>query len=255
MEDSTISVVLDNDVEINITGGTINNLKTGHEEFIPKYLKTRYLTNYERFNEHFLNKALSAMKSTNNFSDFYVLKNIVKMFCEIEPFDFITASKVEDTALRGIAFSEVSIEEIISKCGGKRIQTEGIELPQRFYNMDGSYNIKNLSLIYELYEVNLDALSEGNRGSIGKSYAVKAWCTSTNKAVFLWVRDEDAKKGPLHAIASLCRVWENVLNAENVTLKRHGDIFLFETSEEVDCSGEIVSLDKDTYFRLLCAQT
>jgi hypothetical protein len=246
-----IIIKLDNDVEINITSGKINDIQVEDDVFILRYLKTRYLTNTERFKEHFVRRALSKMKELNDFSDINVLKNMVQIFSDVKPFDFLSASKVDSTALRGIAFSEIDIEKVINKCGGKRINVEGIELPQRFYNEDGSYEIKNMSLVYELYEVDLSEIIP----EMSLAYAVKCWCTSTNKAAFLWVKDEDAQKGPLHAIASLCYIWKDALNKKGVTLKRHGDIFIFETDEKVDCTGEIVQLDKETYFKLLCAQT
>ena len=102
--------------------------------------------------------------------------------------------------------------------------------------------------MYETHEINGEKL-----GIEDKLYAVKCWCTSTNKEHWIWI-DEKYKDDPLNAIASTFMVHENVI-PHIKALKRQGDLLLLEMEEDVKPEGEMVSLTKEQYFGLLVAQS
>ena len=236
-------------VSINLDSFELNDLQLDHVFFV-KYLKTMFDGSMSTYKNRFLLPALSEIKKSDRVEMIPLINSITEQYIQCTPFDFVSAFKVEDTALRGLAFSVIDIEKIITKCGGVRTKTEGIDVPQRIYKLDGTYESVDVSLVYELWEVDLSVLDE----DYSMGYAVGCWCTSTSEKHFLWVDPENAMKGPIEAVASLCWVWENVLKA-NPTLKRHGDIFLFETDIEVTPVGDPIPLDKETYFKLLVAQS
>jgi hypothetical protein len=84
-------------------------------------------------------------------------------------------------------------------------------------------------------------------------YAVKCWCTTTQKENWLWI-EKKYKDDPLAAIASTFRFHENVIPYIK-ELKRQGDVMLVEMKKEVHPEGEIIPLTADQYFNLLTAES
>lgn len=138
---------------------------------------------------------------------------------------------------------------MMDNLGNERISTEGKNVTHKFYKEDGSYELKNYDVIYELYKVDCSKLNVDD-----SVYAVKCWCTTTNKEHWLWVETKYAMKGPLEAIASTMRVYENMI-PHIKSIKRQGDVLLFEMNQYVKPSGNIVPLTADQYFSLLEAQS
>jgi hypothetical protein len=85
-------------------------------------------------------------------------------------------------------------------------------------------------------------------------FAVKCWCTTTDKEHWLWI-EEEYKENPLEAIASTFRIHENLIPYIK-EIKRQGDILLVEMLDDtIEPSGNIVPLNAEQYFRLLTAQS
>jgi hypothetical protein len=133
--------------------------------------------------------------------------------------------------------------------GAKRIKTDGVKVNHRQYDAEGNFTgVEEYDNIYETHEI------EGKKLGLEESlYAVKCWCTSTNKEHWLWI-DDQYKDDPLTAIASTFVVHKNII-PHIKALKRQGDILLTEMDEDVKPEGEMVSLTKEQYFGLLVAQS
>jgi hypothetical protein len=107
----------------------------------------------------------------------------------------------------------------------------------------------NTSFMAEVHEVDGTKL-----GLNEKLYVLKCWCTTTNKEHWLWVEKEYAEKGPLEAIASTVRVYENMIPFIKY-IKRQGDVLLFEMSEKIIPHGKIIPLTAEQYFSKLIAKS
>jgi hypothetical protein len=177
------------------------------------------------------------------------LKRIHDLYEDATPFSYQEAFELENRDFQALVFSSIDVPEMINQLGAKRIATDGIEVNHRQYDADGNFlGLKPYHNVYETYEVS------GKKLNIeAPLYAIKCWCTSTNKEHWLWINDQH-KNDPLQAIASTFIVHENVI-PHIKALKRQGDILLTELDQEVTPKGDMVSLTKEQYFGLLVAQS
>jgi hypothetical protein len=140
---------------------------------------------------------------------------------------------------------------MIKELGSKRVKVAGRPVKHRKYNDKGEFiGYREYDVVYETHKIdtkklNLDA----------PAYMVKCWCTSTNKEHWLWIEDA-YKDDPLEAIASTCRPHENII-PYITAIKRHGDVFLYELSEDVkpDLKAKRIPLSAEKFFELLVAQS
>lgn len=166
--------------------------------------------------------------------------------------------KLKNRNLRRFCFTFVGVEEIMNILNAERFQTEGIEMNYFRYDDAGNeYPVKKHN-IYELYRAKTESIPDldvrwGWRRRDGYVYAVKCWCTSTEKAHWLWV-EQDYIGDPLTAIASTFRIHENVI-PHIQCLKRQGDLLICEMKKEVIPKGRIRPLTKEEYFSLLRAES
>lgn len=215
---------------------------------IVRYLKGVY-TNRERFINNFIDYYKVAFKMHDLDYKIDNLSQLVYYYDRLTPFSYKEAFQLTNAEFKAKVFGSINVPEMIANLGHERVKVEGKNLTLRQYKEDGSYTMVNNDVIYELHEINCTAL-----GVTEKTYAVKCWCTTTNKEHWLWVETEYAKKGPLEAIASTMRVYENMI-PHIKTIKRQGDVLLFEMDKDIVPSGKIVPLTADQYFSLLVAQS
>jgi len=220
-------------------------------EFL-RYLKGVH-TNKERLISRFIEPRLEELKgidddiynSAKKLFDFFI-----EFYDETKPFSFKEAFAIDNPNFRALVFGSINIVEMMNELGAERIKTDGIETTHNVYDENGIKTGTNTyHNIYEVYEVSSEKLELDEN-----VYAVKCWCTSTNKEHFIWIKGEH-KDDPLEAIASTFVVHKNIIPYIKA-LKRHGDILLVEMDENnyVKPEGEEVSLTKEQYFSLLKAQ-
>jgi len=218
------------------------------------YLKTKFNSNYDRFRGRWLDQVniWLQMNRIENYED--IVEFYDKLWFEHEPFTYEEAFKIDDDEFRALVFSVINVPEMIRHLGTERIKVDGVELENKVYNpTTDKFEIQHLSQIYELHKVNGKALGLESQDI----YALKCWCTSTDQEHWLWVDEEAGRQGdPLKAIAGTCKVYKSMLGKIRHII-RQGDVFLFEMLEDVTPSSneEVVSLDKDTYFKLLKSQS
>lgn len=222
---------------------------------VVKYLKGIF-TNTERFKSRFTDILRGVHKREDipeeNVSIFVCddfMDEIENIFQNCEPFTYEEAFKIEKREFQAIVFGSINVSEMITALGANRIATDGIEVKHKRFSENGELlGIEDYHNIYEIYEVSGEKL-----GLSENIYALKCWCTSTNKEHWLWIEDEYKDK-PLEAVASTFRIHANLI-PHIKELKRQGDVLLVEMKEQVVPEGEIVALTAEQYFGLLTSQS
>jgi len=212
-----------------------------------KYLKGIF-TNKGRFNSRFI-KPLLELDNKVNFGIGEFIKQISKIYDEVEAFTYTEAFEIESDSFRALVFGSIDISNMINELGCTRIATDGKEVTQKVYSTTGDYlGDKTFNNIYEVHEV------DGTKLGLDKPlYALKCWCTTTDKEHWLWI-DDSQKMSPLEAIASTFRVHENLIPYIK-EIKRQGDILLLELTEDIQPSGDVVPLTAAQYFGFLTCQS
>lgn len=179
------------------------------------------------------------------------LQKIPAVFNETSPFSYKKAFEITENSFRVLVFSLIRIDDMLKELGHTRYKTDGITLTQKKYDKNGEFlSETEQSNVYEVHKVNGEGL-----GVTDELYAVKCWCTTTNKEHWLWI-EKEYKDDPLEAIASTFRIHKSIM-PHIKCLKRQGDVLLVELLKDVtpDENDEIVPLTKEQYFRLLEAQS
>ena len=212
-----------------------------------KYIKG-VLTNKERLINRFVNPIKETSERTGWETDKFI-NDVINMYDQVEPFTYVEAFKIEDQQFRATVFGSIDVTEMIETLGAKRIATDGKHVNQKVYSESGEFlGYHEFDNIYEVYEVSGEKL-----GLEENLYALKCWCTTTNKEHWLWIEDQ-YKDSPLEAVASTFRIHENLIPHVK-EIKRQGDILLVELNQEVEPQGDIVPLTAEQYFGFLTAQS
>jgi hypothetical protein len=215
--------------------------------YIAKYLRGVY-KNEARFIANFYNPLVRTLNGLGRGDRVTQVNQLRTYFNELTEFTYKEAFELTNNTFRAVVFGSINVVEMINNLGHTRINVEGKEVLHRKYKEDGSYTMETYSVIYELHKIDCSALD------VEDNYCVKCWCTSTNKEHWLWVEPNYAKNGALEAIASTVRVYENML-PHIKTIKRQGDVLLFEMKQEIIPSGNIIALTAEQYFSLLVSQS
>ena len=230
-------------------------------EDVVRFLKGQF-TNKERFNERFINKFYKAFRpiaegevvpipyDPTEFECVETLNSLLDIYDEVEPFTYEESFKITNELFQAKVFGSIDIGEMISNLGHKRLKTEGRKVTHKQFDIQGN-DLPSVEYdnIYEVHEI--DGTKLGLEGEM--LYALKCWCTSTNKEHWLWIEDE-FKDSPLEAVASTFRIHENLI-PHIKELKRQGDVLLVEMKHDVEPEGDIVALNTEQYFSLLTCQS
>jgi hypothetical protein len=215
--------------------------------YFARYLKGVFKSK-DRFKENFIIPFRDGLIALDREDRLPILDLITFYFNKSKPFTYKEAFEIQNNNFRAIVFGSINVSEMIANLGNERINVEGKNVTHRIYKEDGSYTMKNYDVIYELHKINCSTLN------IPDNYCVKCWCTSTNKEHWLWIEEPYAHKGALEAIASTIRVYENMIPYIK-HIKRQGDVLLFEMTEKIIPSGNIIPLTAEQYFSKLIAQS
>jgi hypothetical protein len=232
-------------LEYNIEHNTFNQSVDWND--LGRYLKGVF-KNQERFTERFLKPLKDYVIAYNRPDRIESLNLLNHYFAKATPYSYEEAFKLTNKVFQALVFGSINITEMLEKLGSNRLGASGVELKQRVYSEDGSYKIEPYTAIYELYSIDCSNLGASETG-----FVVKCWCTTTQKEHWIWVEKEYATD-PLTAIASTCRVYENMIG-HIAAIKRQGDVFLFEMTDDIIPNGPIIPLTAKQYFGLLVSQT
>ncbi len=230
----------------------LKGIFTNRERFINRFIEPKVREVPRRMRklsesgelDRFDHVNLEEWEASNVFADM-----LIEIYDMVEAYSYEEAFKLENEQFKALVFGTIDVPEMIKNLGHKRLCTEGVELEQKKWSESGELlGVTKQNNIYEVHEVN------GEKIGINEPlYAVRCWCTSTDKEHWLWIEDE-YKDNPLAAIASTFRFHENVI-PKIKELKRQGDIMLVEMTEDVEPEGEIIPLTSEQYFSLLTAQS
>lgn len=237
-----INISIQNGLKYQVDNNTFEHCSI--EEGI-KYLKGIY-TNKERFLERYYKPQYAY---NNEFLNI-LLDDLLSKYDDAKPYTYSEAFSIKSDEYKSLVFGSIDINEMINNLGHTRINTAGKQVKHKQYDTSGNFTgYKEYDNIYETHEINGEKL-----GLSEKLYAVKCWCTSTNKEHWIWIEDK-YKNDPLEAIASTFRIHENLV-PHIKELKRQGDILLVElTNDDIEPEGDIISLTSEQYFSLLTAQS
>lgn len=217
-----------------------------------RYLKMAF-TNKERFLSRFIDKFYNHANIDpliNGWDEHGLVAFLENGYDDAVPFTYAEAFSITNEAFRAKVFSAINVGEMISNLGSTRIATDGINVKHKIFDINGDLlRFEDYHNIYEVHEVMGDKLGLPNE----KLYSIKCWCTSTNKEHWLWITDK-YKDDPLSAIASTFFIHENLIPYLK-EIKRHGDIALYELTEDIKAEGNLVPLTKEQYFGFLTAQS
>jgi len=216
---------------------------------IARFLKGIF-SNKPRFKARFIDEMLKPIKEYGNQSNIDTINSLLTMYDEVEPFTYREAFELEDREFQAKVFGSINITEMMNNLGSERIATEGKQVKHKTFDFEGNFTgYKDYDLIYEVHKINGEKLNLEE-----DLFAVKCWCTTTDKEHWLWI-EEEYKENPLEAIASTFRIHENLIPYIK-EIKRQGDILLVEMLDDtIEPSGNIVPLNAEQYFRLLTAQS
>lgn len=238
-------------VSVNLTKETL--IENVSNEQAVRYLKGVF-TNKERFQSRFtdLIRAVATAEdnaSADEFNADEFMDKVEAIYDSVTPFTYAEAFEIEDNNFRAKVFGTINISDMVESLGSTRIAVDGREVKHKKFDVDGNLiGHEMYHNVYEVYEVSGEKL-----GLQDNIYAVKCWCTSTNKEHWLWI-DDKHKNSPCEAIAATFMVHEDLIPYIK-ELKRQGDVLIVELTQDYTPSGNIVSLTADQYFSLLTAQS
>jgi hypothetical protein len=227
-----------------------------------KYLKGQF-TNKTRFQSRFIDLHKDVKNQKVDFDETVELSlfncddamdELLNAYDDAKPYTYEEAFKIENDEFRAKVFGSIDIVEMIKELGHERIATEGKHLRHKQFSQDGEFQgYVEYDVIYETHKVNGEKLNiEGDDSDV---YALRCWCTTTDKEHWLWIEDE-YKDNPLEAVAQTFRVHSSII--PHITeIKRQGDILLVELDSDISPSDddEIVPLTSEQYFGFLTAQS
>lgn len=240
-----IEISIIHDLKYQVSSNSIKSI--GNKNAL-RLLKGIY-TNKVRFIERYLSiyQNIELLKPLCN----YFLENYDKTL----PFTYKEAFEIDDANFQKMIFNTIDINDLIRNLGATRIKSDGREVTRKCFDKYGnSLPNNNYHAIYETYQIDCTKLIGAEFTDLDYfAYAVKCWCTSTNKEHWIWI-ESTYKDDPLEAIASTFRFHENVI-PHIKELKRQGDIMLVELHEEVSPKGKIIPLTTEQYFKFLTIET
>lgn len=228
-----------------------------------KYLKGQF-TNKTRFKARFIDLHKDVKNQKVDFDETVELSlfncdeamdALLEAYDDTTPYTYEEAFKIENDEFRAKVFGSIDIVEMIEALGHERIATEGKHLRHKQFSPEGEFQgYVEYDVIYETHKVNGEKLNiEGDDTDV---YALRCWCTTTDKEHWLWIEDE-YKDNPLEAVAQTFRVHSSLI--PHITeIKRQGDILLVETGDYefvANEDDEIVPLTSEQYFSFLTAQS
>ena len=227
-----------------------------------KYLKGQF-TNKTRFKSRFTDLFKDVKNQKVDFDETVELSlftcddamdELLDNYDIVTPYTYEEAFKIENAEFRAKVFGSIDIVEMITELGHERIATEGKHLRHKQFSPEGEFlGYVEYDVIYETHRVNGKKLNiEGDDNDV---YALRCWCTTTDKEHWLWIEDE-YKANPLEAVAQTFRVHSSII--PHITeIKRQGDVLLVELDSEVTPTDddEIVPLTSEQYFGFLTAQS
>lgn len=223
--------------------------------------KTKYADDYRDFQ-----KAVIIHESLNDFDQF-----VQECWNKIQPVTVEDALKVQNTEERRTYFDAIGIEKLFKQLNPTLLDKQTVKKSRTRWNEEFEEYKHEFEDVYELYEIEGKKLFDKDRwgNEPNPVYAVRCWCTTTNREYWLyvpreaalgsrwWSSDpEDNKPDAVRAIAWTVRIDVNEKDVEKIY--RQGDIIVAKMKNRTKITERTFTpyhLSKEQYLNLMYSET
>lgn len=215
--------------------------------------KTKYVEDFRDFE-----KEVITHEGLHSFRDF-----VKEMWDSIQEVTIEDALRQESTEVRRTYFDSLGVQKIFKQMEPTLLDKQIIEKKRTRWddkNIQYEYAFKD---VYELYKISGEKMFGKDRwgGNSARSvYAVRCWCTTTNREYWLYVPQEAATGNrwsnesevydAIRAIAWTIRI--DVTNPERIY--RQGDIIVVKKGKDSE-DARSYHLTKDQYLSLMYSES
>jgi hypothetical protein len=182
----------------------------------------------------------------------------------IEPVTVEEALKQENTETRRTYFDCIGVQKLFKSLNPKLLDKQVITKKRANWDDENKESFRIFEDVYELYEIDGKKLFEKDRWGRDANpvFAVRCWCTTTNREYWLYVNNEAATgqrwwgddKKDYDAIRAIA--WTILIDIEcPERIYRQGDIIVVKKSEKSREATRPYHLDKDSYLKLMYSET
>lgn len=202
----------------------------------------------------------------NDFNEF-----VKSVWNDVQPVTVEDALKQENTEDRRIYFDAIGVQKLFKSLNPKLLHKEVIKKKRVKWDDENKEKEHIFEDVYELYEIEGTKLFKKTKwGNHSESiYAVRCWCTTTNREYWLYVTKQAAlgddwwreglqksKPDAIRAIAWTIRVDVPEENIEKIY--RQGDIIVVKIKDEAkntESAFRPYHLEKKQYLNLMYSET
>ena len=191
-------------------------------------------------------------------------KFVEETWNNIEPVTVEEALKQENAEVRRTYFDCIGVVKLFKSLKPKLLDKQTITKKRANWDDENKESFRTFEDVYELYKIEGKKLFEKDKWGREPNpvYAVRCWCTTTNREYWLYVNHEAATGNrwwgdrdsvnydAIRAIAWTIRI--DVTNPERIY--RQGDIIVVKKSKDSMDTREY-HLDKDAYLQLMYSET
>ena len=228
-----------------------------------KLWKTKYADDYRDFQ-----KEVITHESLNDFDQF-----VQECWSKIEPITVDEALKVANTEERRTYFDAIGIEKLFKGLDPKLLDKQVIDKKRQRWDDDFKEYTQTFEDIYELYQIDGEKLYDKDRWGNPPNpvFAVRCWCTTTNREYWLyvpreaalgnrwWSSNEDEKQEKPDAIRAIAWTVRIDVPEENVEkIYRQGDIIVAKMKDSAKVTETTFNpyhLSKEQYLSLMYSET
>lgn len=225
-----------------------------------KLWKTKYENDYRDFK-----KAVITHESLNDFEEF-----VSSMWPLIETVTVQDALIQDNTEDRRVYFDAIGIEKLFKSLDPKLLDKQTIKKSRTRWDDEFNEYTHEFEDVYELYEIEGAKMFTNDRWGNEPNnhiYAVRCWCTTTNREYWLyvprwaalgeqWWSPQDNKPDAVRAIAWTVRLDVPIGHVNRIY--RQGDIIVAKIKTEISSDTELAlpyHLSKEDYLQLMYSET
>ena len=225
--------------------------------------KTKYAGDYRDFE-----KEVITHESLADFNDF-----VSDCWNKIIPVTVEEALQLENTEERRTYFDAIGIEKLFKSLEPKLLDKQSIMKTRTRWDDEYTEYEHVFEDVYELYEIDAKKMFKTDRWGNPPTqniYAVRCWCTTTNREYWLYVpreaalganwwhrnNNEGTEPDAIRAIAWTCRLDVPIGHVERIY--RQGDIIVAKIKEEIapnTLSALPYHLSKEHYLELMYSES
>jgi hypothetical protein len=224
-----------------------------------KLWKTKYADDYRDFQ-----KEVIIHESLNDFDQF-----VSSMWPLIEPVTVQDALIQDNTEDRRVYFDAIGIEKLFKSLNPTLLDKQVIKKKRTRWDDEFKEYTHEFEDVYELYEIAGEKLftKKNHWDSFSPVYAVRCWCTTTNREYWLYVPRQaalgttwwdvkDMVPDAIRAIAWTVRIDVPEENLEKIY--RQGDIIVAKMKDKTKATERTFNpyhLSKEQYLSLMYSET